>query len=1770
MSAEMMEHFSNLLQKYKNAATWNKNAIFAPFVHTLNNNIIMKTYRFTENALFLLAFFLFLCGNPTGIFAQTDIPTDESDVDPCDTVVMEPDTLHYCVYRLNLPFVFGDSSLSSPGDYTFRYQTVETGCDSLVVVRLRTQDTIITKAVTICSHELPYMELDSALYETKTYSFTVPSLVDGCDSLYFLRLFVIPTPTPAIHGNPYLCSGDSTILYTDSCSSCTYRWSTGSDSLSIVVDTAGTYSLTVSSNGCTATDSVVVSDALNPVFSIEGDTSVCIGDQLELALPDGLAYRWSTGDSSARIQVAPTADTLFTVTGADSLTHCYSSDTIAVSVHSLPAALITGSPLEICEGDSVLFKATGGVSYEWSTGEHADSIYAKNGGVYTVVATNEYGCKDTASIVFKVNPLPVIVISGQTAFCREESTTVSISGADTYIWSNGSTQTSITIATPGVYMVTGTDSKGCKSTASVELTYSDVRASIAERYTYCQGSTVTLRVNGDSTNTYRWDDGTAGDTLVVSAEGTYRVYATNALGCSTYREVIVRELPIPTPLISYVYGSQVICQGGSVTLRASVVGTPIASRYEWNTGATSNTINVREEGVYTVKVTAANGCSAVTSESIIVNPSPVVTILAPSSACVGSNATLYADCSTGRTFSWSGGQSTQAITVQPDAGTSYYMVTVVDNNNCSATATATLTAIESPSVYINSMVNGSASICRGDTINLTASNGARFQWSNGMTSRTISATTAGIYTVTVYNEGGCSGSSSLELSTLPLPVASITENKTICSGQTATLAASGSSGYVYRWSNGSSTNQIETGIAGDYTVTVTNTNGCQIELGTKLFVNEVPNVSITGNLSICSGTVSQLTVHSDEPCSYVWSNGDNNSNITVSTTGTYRVTAQNSAGCSSTASASVQVHPLPEPQIAGNTSICKGSGTVLTASGGVSYVWSDGSADSQIALTPNVSSVYSVTVTDRYGCTAGTTATVTVKDLPVVRVSGNRSFCAGALTTLTATGGVSYLWSNGAVTSSITTDEAGTYTVTATNASGCQSSLDVELTIIEAPHLSITGNLSICSGSVSQLTAHADVPSHYVWSTGDTNSITTVSTTGTYRVTAQNSAGCSSTASASVQVHPLPEPQIAGNTSICKGSGTVLTASGGVSYVWSDGSSGNRISVNPNSTLVYTVTATDRYGCKASTSVAVTVKVVPSVQISGTPSFCSGGYTTLTATGGSDYLWSNGANTHSITVRAAGLYSVTATNSNGCQNSTSVTATALELPVVNVAGKSFICPGEQDTLTANGAIRYVWSTGESGDAILTMPAQTTVYTVTGYAENGCSSAVSKTVNVEDVGNVQINGVTEICRGDTAVLTASGGVTYRWGDGTTANSIKVTRGGSYTVEASSQSGCVGYASIAVTVQPTPLLSVSGIFSLCDNATTTLTAAGGDSYLWSTGSQQNTATINVAGTYSVTAYNTYGCVADTTFAVTALPMPQAVITGNADVCAGESGTLTVSEAAQYRWNTGETSQTIIVTPTEATNYYVTVTNVYGCVNTAHVRVNVNPRYQNHYTAEICQGESYHLNGFDIPAQDEAGVFLFTDSLQSINGCDSILSLTLTVKPLPVINSTIQGQELIGSYGNYYYYLSDVENANVFEWSISNPNWTLSTSAVNSVFLDIRTSGRGELAVKAVNSCGYKEAKLDITCNVGIDELVSDNRILAYPNPVSQTLNIRFEDAASTAALVQLLDNAGRCVFVSQVSQDKMQIDCTRLAAGVYTLRILDGKGTAVDTRKVIVRK
>lgn len=1515
--------------------------------------------RYFAVAAATISALILLCSNslhaatsPLDIFPPDSTLTDS----PCDSIAIPVDTLEYCAYTNALPFVYEDSNLTVSGYYLFHHETA-LGCDSDIVVHFVVHESDSRPTVdriTVCSHELPYLVGDSLLTIPGQYKFFTQSS-NGCDSAYYVLFAVLVSPDIQISGGGYLCPGDSATLTTTQCSHCSYSWSTGSDSLSTTVNSAGTYYLTVTNtNNCTITDSVVLVQAYEPEAQITGDQDLCYGDSTTLEIHGGFSYIWDNDSITGPLTVNPLQNSTFYVTITDTLTSCSKRDSILIQVHSNPTASISGSPLEVCEGDSVLLTAAGGVHFVWSTGDTTASIYVKESGLYHVTVTNEYGCTDTTSVVFKVNPLPTITISGNTTFCVGEVANITLSGATLYQWSNGNTTSSLSTSMPGTYKVTCTDNFGCVTALSIPLTHSVVQATLVGDNYYCQGSSTTLRVIGDSTNTYQWVNGTQADSMVVNSIGTVNVIVTNSFGCQTVLTTNISERPIPTPSITCQQGTLTICEGNSVSLRASG-----GTRYVWSTGSTANSILVSEQGTYTVTVTATNGCSAETSETIIVNPKPEVSLVSPDTICSGDNVTINAIAPTGQVFSWNSGQTTPSITVTPQEGISSYYVSVVDNNNCSNTATKNITTIAKPTVFINGQNNSTITICQNTSTALNATSGARYQWSNGQSYSTIYVSSAGTYSVTVFNSEGCSASASVNIITNPLPVASVTENTTICQGQTATLSATQNTSYTYMWSNGSNVSSITTGTPGTYTVTVTNSSNCRSVLSTTLTVNEKPQVSISGNTSMCAGETTQLTATADMPCSYLWSSGD-------------------------------------------------------------------------------------------------------------------------------------------------------------------------------------------------------------------TNSITTVSSSSTYRVTAYNGYGCSNSASVVVTVHALPTPFITGSTTICRGQSTTLTATGGVTYNWSNGHNSPQTSVSPTSTLTYTVTVTDQYGCRANISATVTVNVIPSISILGNRSFCQGSSTTLTATGGSYYTWSNGENTASISVNAVGTYSVTATNSLGCQNMETVQVTSMNLPSISISGRSNICQGSMDTLVAGGASQYVWSNGETGSTIHVMPTTTTTYTVTGYGYNGCLATASKVVYIDSKPDVQINGVTTICEGESTTLTAIGGTSYLWANGSTANHINVTQTGNYAVIATNAAGCSNSGSVAVTVNPTPRITLSGATTFCENNTSTIIANGGSSYHWSDGSNHATLTVINSGTYAVTAFNNFGCSSDTSFIVTTLPIPSAEITGTFNLCEGDNGYLTVSENAQYLWNNGNTSQTINISPYETNTYSVTVTSENGCTNSTYKTVVVHPVYSNHFTGEICQGNSYHLYGFDIPEQNEPGTFVFVDSLQSTFGCDSISTLTLTVNPLPEINGGIIGNELVSNYGNYFYQLNDVANANIFEWSISNPRWTLSNSNINSVFLNIQTSGSGVLMVKAINSCGHCDTSLTITCNVGVDEYTNETQILVYPNPVAQTLNINMENAVVQLQTIEIIDQTGRCIYRNSLDDVQHQIDCTPFSNGTYVLRLLDANGKAVDHRKIIINK
>src|SRR5690606_7046966 len=304
----------------------------------------------------------------------------------------------------------------------------------------------------------------------------------------------------------------------------------------------------------------------------------------------------------------------------------------------------------------------------------------------------------------------------------------------------------------------------------------------------------------------------------------------------------------------------------------------------------------------------------------------------------------------------------------------------------------------------------------------------------------------------------------------------------------------------------------------------------------------------------------------------------------------------------------------------------------------------------------------------------------------------------GNSVTLTATGGTSYVWSNGETTQSITVSpaETTTYTVTGTT-NGCTNTDTVTIFLVDDGVTVDAGNdETICQGESVTLTATGGTT--YEWSTGETTASITVNPneTTTYTVTAYSVSGNNSdTDEVTVTVNALPNANAGDDVSTCQGTAVTLTASGGSSYLWSNGATSQSITVNPNITTTYSVEVTQN-GCSSTDEVVVTVNSLPTINAGNDVTILEGESVTLSATGGTSYVWSNGETTQSITVSPTTTTTYTVTGSeSGCEATDEVTVIVQTDDVTANAGNDeTICLGESVTLTATGGTTYEWSTGE--------------------------------------------------------------------------------------------------------------------------------------------------------------------------------------------------------------------------------------------------------------------------------------------------------------------------------------------------------------------------------------------------------------------------------------------------------------------------------------------
>ncbi len=376
--------------------------------------------------------------------------------------------------------------------------------------------------------------------------------------------------------------------------------------------------------------------------------------------------------------------------------------------------------------------------------------------------------------------------------------------------------------------------------------------------------------------------------------------------------------------------------------------------------------------------------------------------------------------------------------------------------------------------------------------------------------------------------------------------------------------------------------------------------------------------------------------------------------------------------------------------------------------------------------------------------------------------------------------------------------------------------------------------------------------------------------------------------------------------------------------------------------------------------------------INGDVGICEGSSTEFTATGGTSYLWTTGQTTDKITVAAAGSYSVTVTNAFGCTSENTKTLAVYNAPTATITGIDTVCAGESATFAAAGGISYLWSNGATTANITVNTAGTYSVTVTDAARCEAKRETMLTVNAKP--SATINGANEICEGSNTELTATGGAGYVWNTTATTDKITVNTAGIYTVTITDGNGCTSIINKALAVNNVPIATINGANEICEGSNTEFTATGGISYLWNTSETTDKITVNTAARYSVTVTDAIGCMAEFSKTLSVYIAPIVNISGDNEICEGESKILTASGGSSYVWNTGATTNTIQINSSGI--YTVSVTNNNGCVGSTSFGVTLlddtTLSQTKNDTLYVNKGNNYQV---DLLQND----ILFTDSIK-----------------------------------------------------------------------------------------------------------------------------------------------------------------------------------------------
>lgn len=1401
---------------------------------------------------------------------------------------------------------------------------------------------------------------NSSVSPTVTTTYTVIGTDQyACKSSDDTTVVVNKLPDVNAHAtNTELCFGDTTIIYGSGAAA--YSWTPFFvDSTEVSPTDTTTYVVVgTDTNNCQNTDSITI--IVHPLPDVVANTTrptICANTQTTLFGSGALFYTWD----NAAVDNTPITlfdTTKFTVEGQD-VFGCTNTDSIVINVLPQPDVVAISSPRDICFGDSAEISAIGADTYTWVGGYmNGDSVSPPDTTWYYVEGTDTNGCKRKDTVAVNVQQPPdVKANASRLSVCLNEELILYGTGAETYIWDNGVTDSVPFFADRDTtFTVVGVSNIGCKNTDDIFINVKELPDVVAYSNpgsrTICPKGSVVLW--GGGAHSFKWNDSIPdSEKRFPTATTTYTVIGyDNVTSCSNTADITITVLPEPN--IKANASKTEICIGEEVIL----FGTG-GENYVWEGGITDGqTIMPASTTTFYVEGEDDKGCKKRDSVIVTVNPLPdVVANADTTSICIGNTVLLFGTGA--NSYLWDNGAINNAFN-SPNV-TTLYTVEGTDAKGCKNTDQIEITVYELPDVQITADTN---LVCEGDSIILSGTGALTYFWNNGVTDGVRFKPNTTTYTVEGTDENNCVNNASIFITVEARPTVQANASSTlICEDDFIALQGTGVSGNaVYEWNNG-----VEDGVPfqpteTEYIVTgyVQGGNGCVDHDTIQITINPKPDVVIFATAdTICAGT--GVTLNATGAPSITWDNGISN-NVEFTPTQTKTYTAYGVSGASCEDEESVTIYVIQPPSIAAGvskTSVCEGDSIQVFASGNAdAFVWTPAGIENNSFYTVN--STQTISVRGKIGdCFS------VAEEFDIVAIAGpdvtgfvsNNSICRGDTVTFNATGADNYEWDNGMKNGELQMPfDTDRYIVTGTNNGlSCKGYDTVYVTVRIPPEM--IANVS-------------------------------------------NSNPCAGDSVIFNRFQGNPEPD-------------------GGSVTWSDGITGGVPFYPVVDEKRYIVTG-EANGCVASDTVLVKVRYPAEIDIIAngvtnpdTAYACRGNKLNLGAVGAGgvaiDENWQDSevSNFQPFIPLTSKYYHVSAVTSFNCPSFDSIYVKVLDKPDLEVhSNKVNFCPGDSIILWAENSqnLPVTWTSENPAYNIIdSVPfALIAADEITFYASvsvNGCQSKLGVPVNVHAQPTFwpQINGIGEdvdtvvtvkVCENDTVMLAGypannGYGYTFQWSHGK-QDSVPfiATSEQTYTVIATrTDFFCRDTAAINLVFEDKPSATALASAQLVCQKDSVIFTGGSNhtdvSFGWSDGIiNLKPFEINDAKFYHLTVINNEtGCTNVDSVFVDVLPQPDYEAgQSHTEICSYETLSLGVlkEETSTIEWFSTATTDTIVIDTFNANenfsftqSYSFVVTDENGCTVTDSIQVTIN-RLAN-ITANvqigrdtICEGETTRIFG------------------------------------------------------------------------------------------------------------------------------------------------------------------------------------------------------------------